>query len=74
MDITVYTTPRCPQCLVTKRALDKKGIAYTTVDLSTDAEAHAYVQSLGYTAAPVVIADNEHWSGFRYDRIAALQP
>lgn len=74
MDITVYTTPQCPQCRVTKQALDKKGIAYTLVDLSTDDKARDYVQSLGYVAAPVVVADNEHWSGFRYDRIAALQP
>jgi glutaredoxin-like protein NrdH len=28
--------------------------------------------SLGYLQAPVVVAGNEHWSGFRPDRIKAL--
>jgi glutaredoxin-like protein NrdH len=28
--------------------------------------------ALGYLQAPVVVAGNEHWSGFRPDRIKAL--
>lgn len=40
--------------------------------MSQDADAFEYVQSLGYQAAPVVVAGDEHWSGFQPDRIAAL--
>jgi glutaredoxin-like protein NrdH len=28
--------------------------------------------ALGYLQAPVVVAGNEHWSGFRPDRIKGL--
>ncbi|SIF35134.1 glutaredoxin-like protein NrdH [Mycobacteroides abscessus] len=70
---TIYTKPRCPQCDATKRALDKHGIAYVAVDVTTDPEALAFVQSLGYLSAPVVVAeDGEHWQGFRPDRCKGL--
>lgn len=72
MTITVYSKPACVQCNATYRALDKAGHEYTIVDISLDADARDHVMSLGYLQAPVVIADDEHWSGFRPDRIAAL--
>lgn len=69
MKITVYTTPNCVQCNSTKRYFDKNDIEYETVDLSQDADAMAMVKELGYSVAPVVIAGNKHWSGFRLDQI-----
>jgi glutaredoxin-like protein NrdH len=70
--ITVYTKPGCPQCRATLRALDNAAITYRTVDVSTDTEARDYLLSLGYLTAPVVDAGDEHWSGFRPDRIHTL--
>jgi glutaredoxin-like protein NrdH len=70
--ITVYTKPACVQCNATFRALDKAGLDYATVDISTDPEARDYVMSLGYLQAPVVVAGAEHWSGFRPDRITSI--
>jgi glutaredoxin-like protein NrdH len=70
--VTVYTKPACVQCNATFKALDRQGIAYHTVDITTDLEARDYVMALGYLQAPVVIAGAEHWSGFRPDRIKAL--
>ena len=72
MSITVYSKPNCVQCDATYRALDKRGLDYTVVDISQDAEALDMVRSLGYMQAPVVVADDEHWSGFRPDKIADL--
>jgi len=72
MAITVYSKPACVQCNATYRALDKLGADYTVVDISEDADARDYVMSLGHLQAPVVIADGEHWSGYRPDRIKAL--
>jgi hypothetical protein len=46
--VTVYTKPACVQCKAVFRALDKAGISYEKVDVSTDAEAQDYVMSLGY--------------------------
>ncbi|KAA8970216.1 redoxin NrdH [Mycobacterium sp.] len=72
MSITVYTKPACVQCTATYKALDKQGISYETVDITSDPEARDYVMALGYLQAPVVVAGNQHWSGFRPDRIKAL--
>ncbi|MCV7077176.1 redoxin NrdH [Mycobacterium szulgai] len=72
MSITVYSKPACVQCTATYKALDKQGINYQKVDISLDTEARDYVMALGYLQAPVVVADNDHWSGFRPDRIKAL--
>lgn len=72
MTITVYSKPRCVQCDATYRALDKHGVDYEVVDVSVDQEALGYIVSLGYSQAPVVIVGEEHWSGFRPDRIKAV--
>ncbi|MDJ0376825.1 glutaredoxin-like protein NrdH [Cryobacterium sp. PH31-L1] len=72
MAITVYTKPSCVQCTATYRALDNKGIEYEVLDLSVDENALEAVKALGYLQAPVVITDEEHWSGFRPDKINAL--
>lgn len=72
MTITVYSKPACVQCAATTRALDAKGIAYTLVDLTEDAAAMDRVALLGYRQAPVVIAGDAHWAGFRPDMIGQL--
>ncbi|WP_421841204.1 glutaredoxin-like protein NrdH [Mycobacterium sp.] len=72
MSITLYTKPACVQCSATSKALEKQGITYRKVDISLDSEARDYVMALGYLQAPVVVAENDHWSGFRPDRIKAL--
>ena len=72
MTITVYSKPSCPQCDATYRAMDKKGLVYEVVDLTQDAAAFEMVQGLGYMQAPVVIAGDKHWAGFRPDQIAAV--
>lgn len=72
MSITVYSKPSCVQCTQTKKALDKKGIEYEVIDLTTDNEAYEKVVSMGYMSAPVVVAEDQHWSGFRPDRINSL--
>jgi glutaredoxin-like protein NrdH len=74
--ITVYSKPNCVQCNATYRALDSKGIQYEVVDLTASDTALVYVtQELGYSQAPVVVVDDQdHWSGFRPDRIARQSP
>lgn len=72
MSVTVYTLPSCVQCEQTKKTLDKSGISYEVVDLSQDESAYSMVKDLGYQAAPIVIAGDDHWSGFRPDKLSAL--
>lgn len=74
--VTVYTKPACMQCTMTCRALEKEGIEYRTVDVTEHDAALEYVtEELGYSAAPVVVVDQDlesHWSGFRPDRIKTV--
>lgn len=78
MSVIVHSKPSCVQCVATYRALDRKGMEYSVVDISTDGVALARVRALGYLQAPVVLVFDddgalvEHWSGFRDARIAAL--
>lgn len=73
--ITIYETPGCVQCRMTKHWLDRAGAEYQTVDLSESPQDMAAVKALGYQSAPVVIATNggvdEHWSGFQPARLMA---
>jgi len=72
MTITVYSKPACVQCTATTRALDARGLDYDVIDLTQDDEAMARVTALGYRQAPVVIAGDDHWAGFRPDMIGRL--
>lgn len=70
--VTVYTLPACVQCDSTKRLLTRNSVEYQEIDLSQDSDAMSMVRGLGYTAAPVVMVGDDHWSGFRPDKISAL--
>lgn len=50
--VTVYSEPVCMQCNATHRGLDRRNIAYSTVDVVQDAEALARIRALGYRQAP----------------------
>ncbi|MBF6538153.1 glutaredoxin family protein [Nocardia farcinica] len=76
MLITVYTRPNCQPCKATKKKLDQLGAVYTLVDVTEDAEARDAIRALGYKQAPVVVAGDQHWSGFSPDNLkwaAAVQ-
>lgn len=70
--IIVYSKPACVQCTATTREMDKKGINYEYIDLTKDSDAMETVKGLGYMQAPVVVAGDDHWAGFRPDKIEAL--
>lgn len=72
--VTVYSKPSCVQCTATHRKLDENGVEYRVVDISEDADAFAYVKSLNpaYMQAPIVVAGEDHWSGFDPNKLDAL--
>lgn len=87
MKITLYSKPNCVQCMATKRFLDKAGLTYETIDVSTDAAALTRILDMGFMQAPVVETDEpvidsqgrgestvliSAWSGFRPDLLAQL--
>jgi glutaredoxin-like protein NrdH len=57
---------------MTKRYLDKNGIAYDTVDITQDPEALEMVLGMGFSSAPVVISDAGSWAGFQPDKLNLL--
>ena len=72
MQVTVYSKPSCVQCDATYRHMDKKGIKYEVEDITKDHDAMQFALSFGYQAAPVVVAGDQHWSGYKPDHIDGL--
>ena len=71
--VTIYTLPSCVQCESTKRQMDKLGIHYDVVDLTTVPDKLAeFKDKYGLASAPIVTTDTKIWSGFRYDKIQSL--
>lgn len=70
--ITVYTKFGCSTCDATKLYLARHKVDFLEVNMDLDSAARAFVERLGYAAAPVVVAGAEHFSGFRPDRLLAL--
>lgn len=72
MDIRIYTLPSCVQCEMTKKQFNLHGLTYTSIDLASNPEALAEIEQFGYASAPVIVAGEQHWAGFKYDRINGL--
>ncbi|EOI3549021.1 glutaredoxin-like protein NrdH [Cronobacter dublinensis] len=73
MRITIYTRNDCVQCHATKRALERRGIAFDTINLDEQPEAIDTLREQGFRQLPVVMADDLSWSGFRPDMINRLR-
>ena len=72
MTITVFTKPHCPQCDATKRQLTKQGLDFETVDIEQHPEILEQLRAAGFMQAPVVIAPDASWTGYRPDLIREL--
>lgn len=72
MSITLYSKPSCVQCEATKRSFVKQGIAFVEIDLTQDPTALEHVKGLGFKQAPVVVAGEDAWCGFRPDKIKGV--
>lgn len=70
--VKVYTKDKCQPCKATKREMGKNGVAYEEIDIETTPGASDYIKSLGFMQAPVVITDDDAWSGFIPDKIKSL--
>ena len=70
-DVVIYTTRTCAYCLVAKRLLSKRGIAFEEVDVTGDAAKRAWlVQVSGRRTVPQIFIRGESIGG--YDELAAL--
>jgi glutaredoxin-like protein NrdH len=72
MTVTVYTKDNCVQCEATKRHLDKIDVAYETVNITNNIGAVDKLIGLGYRSAPVVVTDDDSWSGYVPEKLDKL--
>jgi glutaredoxin-like protein NrdH len=72
MQISVFTTSNCAQCMMTKRQFDKLGIRYDEIALEQHPELVEKFKDMGLMSAPIVVTDTKKWSGFRLDKIKSL--
>ena len=69
--ITVYTTDRCPYCVMVKRLLDGRGLAYEEINLARDPEGRSsLVDRTGRMSFPQVLVGDELIGGFEETRDA----
>lgn len=72
MSVIVYSNPNCTQCEQTKRFLTVKGIEFEAKMIQDSPEIYALIEEKGYTSAPVVVAGDVSWSGFKLDKLNSL--
>ena len=69
-NITIYSTPTCHFCQMTKDFLKEKGIAYTEHNVASDLEKRQeMIQKSGQMGVPVIFVDNEMIVGFDKERL-----
>ncbi|MDE2444590.1 MAG: glutaredoxin 3 [Alphaproteobacteria bacterium] len=63
--ITIYTTPSCPYCMMAKNLLNKKGAAFSEIDVSRDfAERERMTaRANGRRSVPQIFVGNTHVGG-----------
>jgi glutaredoxin 3 len=70
-EVLVYTTPACPYCVMAKRLLTQKGVAYKEIDVAGDDEKRRWlVEATGQRTVPQIFIDGKSYGGF--SDIAAL--
>ena len=70
--VIVYSKTACGKCVFTKKWLESKGIPYEEKRTDLDEDARNEVIEMGYQELPVVVAGDEHWSGYQPDKLAEL--
>ena len=73
MVVTLWTKPGCPQCSMTAKQFDQRGIIYQEKRLDKSPKAVQRFLEMGLMAAPIVETDTKRWSGFRLDKINSLE-
>jgi len=63
--VTVYSTPTCPYCKMTKAYFKEKKVAFNDIDVAADEEkAHEMIEKSGQMGVPVIDIDGKIIIGF----------
>lgn len=64
VDVVVYSTPWCPYCVRAKRLLHDKGVTFTDIDISGNAELRQeMIQRSGQRTVPQIWIAARHVGG-----------
>ena len=64
-DVVVYLTPWCPYCMMARRLLDSRGIAYSTHDVTGDSDARSWLRTAsGQHTVPQIFIGGRSVGGF----------
>ena len=63
--VDIYTTPICPFCARAKKLLDRKGVAYTEIDVMMNPGKRQEMvrRADGRTSVPQIFIDDRHVGG-----------
>lgn len=72
-NVTIYTTPTCVYCKMTKEFFKEHNVQYTEKDVAGDAAAREeMIQKSGQMGVPVIDIDGELVVGFDKERLSEL--
>ena len=70
--VTIYSTPTCHFCQMTKDFLKDKGVDYTEYNVASDLEKRQeMIQKSGQMGVPVIFVGNEMIVGFDQEKLAS---
>jgi len=70
--ITIYSTPTCHFCQMTKDFLKEKGIGYNEFNVASDLEKRQeMIQKSGQMGVPVIFVGDEMIIGFDKERLVS---
>lgn len=77
--VAIYTTPSCPYCVMAKRLMREKGVAFDEVDVAQDFDKRRWlVERTGQRTVPQVFIDGNPYGGYTdlvaLDRKGELDP
>ena len=71
--VTIYSTPTCHFCQMTKEVLDSKSSAYTERNVASDLDKRQeMIQKSGQMGVPVLVVDEEIIVGFDKPKLESL--
>lgn len=69
-NITLYSTPTCPFCKMTRKYFEEHGIEYKDIDVSQSEEAQKeMIEKSGTMSVPVIDIDGKIITGFNEEDI-----
>lgn len=71
-EVVIYLTPWCPYCVMARRLLDRRGVAFEAFDVSANSEAREWLRAnTGQRTVPQIFIKGRSIGGF--DELSALE-